>query len=60
MIRREGPDTIGAFIGEPAIGSGGVILPPEGYWPEIQNVLARHDVLLIADEIITGFGRTGQ
>lgn len=60
MIRREGADSIGAFIGEPAIGSGGVILPPDGYWAAIQEVLARHDVLLIADEIITGFGRTGQ
>lgn len=59
LIRRAGADTIGAFIGEPAIGSGGVILPPEGYWAEVQNVLARHDILLIADEIITGFGRTG-
>ncbi|WP_138933127.1 aminotransferase [Roseovarius arcticus] len=58
-IRREGPDTIGAFIGEPAMGSGGVILPPEGYWAEVQEVLAKHDILLIADEIITGFGRTG-
>ncbi|MFD0857845.1 aminotransferase [Roseovarius aquimarinus] len=58
-IRREGPDTIGAFIGEPAMGSGGVILPPEGYWQGVQEVLARHDILLIADEIITGFGRTG-
>ncbi|MEL6466794.1 MAG: aminotransferase class III-fold pyridoxal phosphate-dependent enzyme [Pseudomonadota bacterium] len=60
LILREGADTIGAFIGEPAIGSGGVILPPDGYWAEIQEVLARHDVLLIADEIITGFGRTGE
>ena len=59
LIRREGADTIGAFIGEPAMGAGGVILPPEGYWAEVQNVLTRHDVLLIADEIITGFGRTG-
>ncbi|MEM8653655.1 MAG: aminotransferase class III-fold pyridoxal phosphate-dependent enzyme [Pseudomonadota bacterium] len=60
LIRAEGADTIGAFIGEPAIGSGGVILPPDGYWAEVQNVLARHDILLIADEIITGFGRTGE
>jgi adenosylmethionine-8-amino-7-oxononanoate aminotransferase len=60
LIRREGADTIGAFIGEPAMGSGGVILPPDGYWAEIQNVLARHDILLIADEIICGFGRTGE
>lgn len=59
MIQREGADSIGAFIGEPAIGSGGVILPPDSYWAEVQNVLARHDILLIADEIITGFGRTG-
>jgi adenosylmethionine-8-amino-7-oxononanoate aminotransferase len=60
MIRREDAGTIAAFIGEPAMGAGGVILPPEGYWPEIQEVLARHDILLIADEIICGFGRTGQ
>ena len=59
LIRTAGADTIGAFIGEPVIGSGGVLPPPEGYWAEIQNVLARHDILLIADEIITGFGRTG-
>lgn len=60
LIRAHGADTIGAFIGEPAIGSGGVYLPPDGYWAEVQNVLARHDILLIADEIITGFGRTGE
>jgi 4-aminobutyrate--pyruvate transaminase len=42
------------------MGAGGVILPPEGYWAEVQEVLARHDILLIADEIITGFGRTGE
>lgn len=59
LIQREGAGTIGAFIGEPAMGAGGVILPPDGYWAEVQNVLARHDILLIADEIITGFGRTG-
>lgn len=60
LIMAHGADTIGAFIGEPAMGAGGVILPPDGYWAEIQNVLAKHDVLLIADEIITGFGRTGE
>ena len=60
LIRREGSETIGAFIGEPALGAGGVILPPDGYWDEIQNVLTRHDILLIADEVITGFGRTGE
>lgn len=58
-IRDAGPETIGAMIAEPALGSGGVILPPEGYWDAVQAVLARHDILLIADEIITGFGRTG-
>lgn len=60
QIRDADPGTVGAFIGEPAMGAGGVILPPEGYWSEIQNILARHDVLLIADEIISGFGRTGE
>ena len=60
LIQRAGAETIGAFIGEPAMGAGGVILPPDGYWAEVQNVLARHDILLIADEIICGFGRTGR
>lgn len=60
LILREGADTIAAFIGEPAMGAGGVILPPDGYWAEIQEVLVRHDILLIADEIICGFGRTGE
>ncbi len=60
QIQLEGAETIAAFIGEPIIGSGGAILPPEGYWAEIQKVLNRHDILLIADEIITGFGRTGE
>ncbi len=58
-IIEAGPETIGAMIAEPAMGSGGVILPPQGYWDEVQAVLQRHDILLIADEIITGFGRTG-
>ncbi|MEM8649464.1 MAG: aminotransferase [Pseudomonadota bacterium] len=60
LIRKEDADTIAAFIGEPAMGAGGVILPPEGYWSEIQEVLKKHDILLIADEIICGFGRTGE
>ena len=60
LIHAHGAETIAAFIGEPAMGAGGVILPPEGYWQEIQNVLTRHDILLIADEIICGFGRTGE
>ena len=59
LIREAGPETMCAMIAEPVIGSGGVIPPPEGYWPAIREVLDRHGVLLIADEIITGFGRTG-
>jgi L-2,4-diaminobutyrate transaminase len=59
LIRREGPETVGAFIGEPVLGTGGITPPPSGYWPAIQEVLRKHDVLLIADEVITGFGRTG-
>ena len=59
MIVREGPETVGAFIGEPVLGTGGIIPPPTGYWREIQNVLRRYDVLLIADEVICGFGRIG-
>ncbi len=59
LIDREGADTIAAFIGEPALGTGGLVPPPEGYWPAIQAVLDRHDILLIADEVVTGFGRLG-
>ncbi|WP_287060098.1 aminotransferase class III-fold pyridoxal phosphate-dependent enzyme [Mesorhizobium sp.] len=59
LIERLGPDNVGAFIGEPVLGTGGITPPPEGYWGAIQAVLKKHDVLLIADEIITGFGRTG-
>jgi 4-aminobutyrate--pyruvate transaminase len=59
MILREGPDTVGAFIGEPVMGAGGVIVPPAGYWEAIQKVLKKYDVLFIADEVICGFGRTG-
>jgi 4-aminobutyrate--pyruvate transaminase len=60
LIQTEGPDTIGAFIAEPIMGAGGVIVPPEGYFPAIQEVLDRHDILMIADEVICGFGRTGK
>ncbi len=60
MILREGPETIGGFIAEPIMGTGGVFLPPEGYFAKVQAVLDRHDILLIIDEVITGFGRTGQ
>jgi 4-aminobutyrate--pyruvate transaminase len=59
LILREGPETVGAFIAEPVMGAGGVIRPPVSYFEKVQAVLARHDVLLIADEVITGFGRTG-
>ncbi|RAZ84735.1 aspartate aminotransferase family protein [Mesorhizobium hawassense] len=59
LIERLGPDNVGAFIGEPVLGTGGITPPPEGYWEAVQAVLKKHDVLLIADEVITGFGRTG-
>ena len=59
LIRAEGPDTVGAFIAEPMIGTGGIVPPPPGYWAAIQEVLTRHDVLLILDEVITAFGRVG-
>jgi L-2,4-diaminobutyrate transaminase len=59
LIDREGADTIAAFIGEPALGTGGLVPPPAGYWPAIQKVLKKHDILLIADEVVTGFGRLG-
>jgi 4-aminobutyrate---pyruvate transaminase len=59
LIIAEGPETVAAFIAEPMIGAGGVITPPKGYFQKIQAVLRRYDVLMIADEVITGFGRTG-
>ena len=59
-IREADPDTVCAMIGEPIMGAGGVLIPPEGYWDAVQEVLRAHDVLLIADEVITGFGRTGR
>lgn len=59
LILAEGPDTVAAFFGEPVMASGGVYVPPENYWAEIQAVLRRYDVLLVADEVICGFGRTG-
>ncbi|MFZ5790466.1 MAG: aspartate aminotransferase family protein [Pseudomonadota bacterium] len=54
-----GPDNCAAFIGEPIQGAGGVVIPPETYWPEIQRICRKYDLLLIADEVICGFGRTG-
>jgi len=59
LILENDPDTVGAFIGEPVLGTGGIIPPPRGYWAAIQQVLRKYDILLIADEVITGFGRVG-
>ena len=59
LIVAEGPDTVAAMWAEPIMGAGGVIIPPRGYFPKIQAVLKKHDVLLVADEVICGFGRTG-
>jgi L-2,4-diaminobutyrate transaminase len=59
LIEKEGADTIAAFIGEPVLGTGGIVPPPAGYWDAIQAVLKKHDILLIADEVVTGFGRLG-
>ncbi|WP_276809210.1 aspartate aminotransferase family protein [Castellaniella defragrans] len=60
LILEEGPDTVAAFIGEPVMGAGGVVVPPATYWPKMQAVCRKYDVLVIADEVITGFGRTGK
>src|SRR5262249_1994682 len=60
LIQTEGPDTIAAFIGEPVLATGGIVPPPQGYWEEIQQVLRRYDILLIADEVVCGFGRLGK
>ena len=59
-ILREGADTVAAFIGEPIHGAGGVIYPTDDYWPRVREICTRHSVLLIDDEVITGFGRTGR
>jgi putrescine aminotransferase len=58
-IAEIGADKVAAFIGEPIQGAGGVIIPPESYWPEIQRICDRHGILLVVDEVICGFGRTG-
>ena len=60
LILREGPDTIAAFIAEPITGASGVIVPPAGYYQKVQAILHRYDILFWADEVITGFGRTGK
>ena len=59
MIEREGADTIAAFWAEPVLGTGGIVPPPAGYWEAIQPILEKHDILLVADEVVTGFGRLG-
>ncbi|ARE41455.1 Gamma-aminobutyrate:alpha-ketoglutarate aminotransferase [Rhodovulum sp. P5] len=59
LIEREGADTIAAFIGEPVMGTGGIVPPPAGYWEAITPILEANDILLIADEVVTGFGRLG-
>ncbi len=58
-ILEVGPDNVAAFVGEPIQGAGGAIVPPEGYWAEIQRICRKYDILLVADEVICGFGRTG-
>lgn len=60
LILREGPETIAAFFAEPIMGTGGLIVPPPGYFDKIQAVLRKYSILLVVDEVITGFGRTGQ
>ncbi|MEO0369852.1 MAG: aspartate aminotransferase family protein [Pseudomonadota bacterium] len=59
MIQEEGPDTIAAFFAEPVMGAGGVVVPPATYWEKVQAVLAKYDIIFVADEVINGFGRTG-
>ena len=59
LIQALGPDTVAAFVAEPVMGAGGVVPPPAGYFEKIQPILKKHDVLMIADEVICGFGRTG-
>lgn len=60
LILREGQDTVGAFIAEPVQGAGGVVVPPDDYFPLIRQICDKYEVLFIADEVITGFGRTGE
>jgi 4-aminobutyrate--pyruvate transaminase len=60
LIQSEGPNTIAAFFAEPVMGAGGAILPPEGYFEKIQEVLRKYDILFVADEVICGFARTGE
>lgn len=59
LILAEGPETVAAFIGEPVMAAGGVLPPPEGYWPAVEKICRKYDVLLICDEVVNGFARTG-
>ena len=59
LILAEGPETVAAFVAEPVMGTGGAVIPPRTYFEKIQAVLAKYDVLMVADEVITGFFRTG-
>ncbi|MGV1871409.1 aspartate aminotransferase family protein [Agrobacterium rosae] len=59
LILKEGPETVAAFWGEPVMGAGGVLVPPDGYWEGVQKILKKYDILLVVDEVICGFGRTG-
>ncbi|MEH6401728.1 MAG: aspartate aminotransferase family protein [Sneathiella sp.] len=59
FILKEGPETVAAFIAEPVMGAGGVIVPPKGYFENVQKILKKYDILMVADEVICGFGRTG-
>src|SRR5918911_1827881 len=60
VILEQGPETVAAILGEPVQGAGGVIVPPDDYWPKLRQIADKHEVLLLADEGITGFGRTGR
>ena len=60
LVLAEGPDTVAAFIAEPIMGAGGVLVPPAGYFPAMMEVCRKYDILMISDEVICGFGRTGQ
>ena len=60
LIEEQGAENIAAFIGEPIMGAGGVVTPPEGYWPGVQAICRENDILLIADEVVSGFGRIGE
>jgi len=60
LILKENPDTIAGFIAEPVMGNGGLVPPPSNYWPKIKNILEKYDIVLISDEVVTGFGRLGR